>query len=88
VNKLGVIHLQKHTSDLASQVRLDDLDLGEEVLAENLLLLLGVGLSQLGLEEAGGIEIVRAGSGNLRRTASNEVLLSTGAVMAPPRPEP
>ncbi|CAF3461033.1 unnamed protein product [Fusarium graminearum] len=57
VDKLGVFHLQKHTSDLAGKVGVDGLDLGEDQLTQNLLLLRGRGGSKLLLEtgESGSI---------------------------------
>ncbi|GKT65979.1 hypothetical protein ColTof4_03266 [Colletotrichum tofieldiae] len=64
VNKLSVVHLEEHTSDLAGELGLDGLDLGEDDLTEDLLLLAGVatGGSELLLDEAAAVEILGGSS--------------------------
>lgn len=52
VDELGVVHLQKHTGDLSSELGVDGLDLGEDHLSENLLLLGGLSGSELRLDQS------------------------------------
>src|ERR1044071_1130335 len=77
VDEFGVVHLEKHTGDLASEVGLEGLDLGEEVLAKNLLLLLdvAVGRRQLSLQQAASAQLA-AGSA---ATSASEATASIGS---------
>lgn len=75
VDQLSVVHLEEHAGDLASKSGLNGLDLGEEVLANDLLLGLGVlSGSELSLEERASAEVGRsAGDGGGTTAGSHEV---------------
>lgn len=57
VNQLLVVHLKQHAGDLSGQLGLKSRDLGEDGLAEKLLLLGGSRSSELGLEQSGGAQL-------------------------------
>ena len=70
VDELSILHLQEHASDLASKLGLENLDLGEQVLADDLLGLLGAGRGQLSLEEAASAEISRNATNTSTRSGT------------------
>lgn len=61
VDELSVVHLQQHTSDLSSKLRVDGLNLGEDHLTQDLLLLSGLGTGNLGLERGAAVALGASG---------------------------
>lgn len=79
VDKLRVVHLQEHTSDLASKFRVDGLNLGEDQFSKNLLLLGRLGRSKLRLEQRGSVVVA---SRLVREVAVATSVVVTAVVVA------
>ncbi|KAK8919492.1 hypothetical protein VCV18_008318 [Metarhizium anisopliae] len=60
VDELTVLHLQEHTSNLSGKLRIDGLNLGEDDLAQDLLLLGGLGTGKLRLQHRGIVSLAPA----------------------------
>jgi len=77
--QLSVVHLKKHTSDLASKLRLLSLDLGVESLAEHLLLL-GRGSGDKSRVAGGGLITAGLAGRSLTATLAAAHLRTTTAI--------